>query len=196
MPSDIIIFEAEYIAELVSGMNSACELMSEAVQSLKQASLHEGWKCKECVRISGELDDLNVRLGRLDEGVNETARVLGGSVSRFASLETSYKTQAKGLSDELTQNHGYSGTVHTDSSGNGGSGRGGRSGGHVPRGGRGGESNSSSQHDGSGSGSLSDQGNTSGRGTSSMASSAGGAGVIISGNVKTASESESSLSKP
>ena len=118
MPSNIIIFEAEYISELVSSMNSACEFMSEAVQSLKQASLHEGWKCKECAVISENLDDLNVRLGRLDEGVNETARVLGGSVSRFTSLETSYKSQAKELSDDLTENHGYAGTVHTDPSEN------------------------------------------------------------------------------
>lgn len=117
MPSNIIIFEAEYISELVSSMNSACELMSEAVQSLKQASLHEGWKCKECARISSELDDLNIRLGRLDEGVNETARLLGGSVSRFTSLEASYKSQAKELSDDLTQNHGYPGEVHTGPSG-------------------------------------------------------------------------------
>lgn len=117
MALNIIIFEAEYVYELVSSMNSACDLMSEAVQSLKQASLHEGWKCKECARISSELDDLNIRLGRLDEGVNETARVLGGSVSRFTSLEASYKSQAKELSDDLTQNHGYPGEVHTGPSG-------------------------------------------------------------------------------
>lgn len=117
MPSNIIIFEAEYVSELVSSMSSACELMSEAVQSLKQASLHEGWKCKECTRIASELDDLNLRLGRLDGGVNDTARVLGGSVNRFTSLEASYKSQVKEISDNLTQNHGFAGEVHTDPSG-------------------------------------------------------------------------------
>ena len=39
MPSNIIIFEADYVTELVSSMNSACELMSEAVQSLKHVIL-------------------------------------------------------------------------------------------------------------------------------------------------------------
>ena len=196
MPSNIIIFEADYVTELVSSMNSACELMSEAVQSLKQASLHEGWKCKECANITENLDDLNLRLGRLDEGVNETSRVLGGSVSRFTSLEASYRNQAEGLSEDLTQKHGYSGTVITDpsesanSSGNAG---------NTASGGKAGASKSSA---GSQSGSNSESnrtgnntGSASGGRASSMASSAGGAGVIISGNKASAgtSESESSL---
>lgn len=194
MPSNIIIFEADYVTELVSSMNSACEFMSEAVQSLKQASLHEGWKCKECARISENLDDLNLRLGRLDEGVNETARVLGGSVSRFTSLEESYKNQAKGLSEDLTQKHGYSGTVHTDQSENanssGNAGNAANAG--KNSGGKAGASNSSA-----GSQSGNNTGSASGGRASSMASSAGGAGVIISGNkasmTASGAESESSL---
>ena len=117
MPSNIMIFDADYISELTSAMNEACELVGEAVASLKKASLHEGWKCKECTRISENLDDLNLRLGRLDQGVNETVRVLGGSVSRFAELEAKYETQANSLSDDLRTNYGYSGSMHESSTG-------------------------------------------------------------------------------
>lgn len=119
MPSNLIIFDADYISELTSAMNEACELVDDAVSSLKKASLHEGWKCKECARISENLDDLNLRLGRLDKGVNDTVRVLGGSVSRFAELEAKYETQANNLSDELRENYGYSASVHESSVGEG-----------------------------------------------------------------------------
>ncbi len=115
MPANLIIFDADYISTLTSRMNEACMLVDEAVAALKQASLHEGWKCKENARISSEIDDLNIRLGRLDEGVNETVRVLGGSVSRFAELESKYETQANSLSDELTTNHGFQASTHESS---------------------------------------------------------------------------------
>ena len=115
MPSNLMIFDSEYISELTKAMNEACELVGEAVASLKKASLHEGWKCKECTRISENLDDLNLRLGRLDEGVNETVRVLGGSVSRFAELEAKYESQANNLSEELRASHGYTASVHESS---------------------------------------------------------------------------------
>ena len=116
MPSNVIIFDAEYIAELTSNMNKACSLMGEAVSSLKRASLHEGWQCKECVTISDNLLDLNSRLGRLDEGVNETTRILGGSISRFAELEAKYKTQAESLSEELRGNYGFTASGYSGSS--------------------------------------------------------------------------------
>lgn len=117
MPSTLLIFDAEYVSELTSRMNTACELMADAVNSLKSASNHDNWKCKERTQILDSFDNLNVKLGRLDAGVNETTRILGGSVVRFASLESQYESQANGLSDELTNNHGYSGTVHTDNGG-------------------------------------------------------------------------------
>ena len=117
MPSNLLIFDAEYVSELTSRMNTACELMADAVNSLKSASNHDNWKCKERTQILDSFDNLNVKLGRLDAGVNETTRILGGSVARFASLESQYESQANGLSDELTNNHGYSGTVHTDNGG-------------------------------------------------------------------------------
>lgn len=116
MPSNTIIFDAGYVSELVSGMNIACELMSEAVSSLKKASLHEGWKCKECTRISESIDDLNERLGRLDNGINETTRILTGSVGRFEGLEARYASQADTLSEDLRENHGYKADVHESSS--------------------------------------------------------------------------------
>ena len=119
MPSNLIIFDADYISELTNAMKEACELVDEAVSSLKKASLHEGWKCKECTRISENLDDLNLRLEKLDQGVNETMRVLGGSISRFAELESKYEAQANNLSDELRENYGYSASVHESSIGQG-----------------------------------------------------------------------------
>ena len=114
MPANLLIFDSEYVAELTSGLNRACELMAEAVSSLKSASNHDGWKCKERTRILESFENLNTRLGRLDNGVNETTRILGGRVAEFEALERQYESQADLLSDDLTNNHGYSGTVHTD----------------------------------------------------------------------------------
>ena len=114
MPSNLIIFDAEYVAELTSRMNTACDLMAEAVSSLRSAQSHENWKCKERNRIIESFDELNQKLGRLDTGVNETTRILGGSVSRFAALESQYESQAEGLSDELTNNYGFRATVRSE----------------------------------------------------------------------------------
>ena len=116
MPANLLIFDADYVSELTANMNMACGLLAEAVSSLKSASNHENWKCKERAKIIEDFDELNLKLGRLDTGVNETTRVLGRSVSRFAALENKYDAQANSLSDELTSNHGFSATVHTEDS--------------------------------------------------------------------------------
>ncbi len=113
MPANILIFDADYVAELTAKMNIACELMEAAVSSLTSASNHENWKCKERERILEEFGELNVKLDRLNTGVNETTKVLRGSVSRFANLETQYDSQANSLREELTGNFGFSATVHT-----------------------------------------------------------------------------------
>lgn len=113
MPANLLIFDSDYVSELTARMNIACELMSEAVSSLKSASCHENWKCKERTRILADFDELNLKLGRLDSGVKQTTKILGESVSRFASLESKYESQAGGLFDELTSNYGFSGTVHS-----------------------------------------------------------------------------------
>lgn len=113
MPANLLIFDADYVSELTTRMNLACDLFAEAVSSLKSASNHESWKCKERARITESFDELNLKLDRLDTGVNETTRILGGSVSRFAALENQYDSQANSLSDELTSNYGFSATVRT-----------------------------------------------------------------------------------
>ena len=92
-------------------MKIACQLVAEAVSSLKSASNHDKWKCKERTRILEDFDKLNEKLGRLDTGVNATTKALGESVNQFAMLESKYNSQAENLSDELTSNHGYSATV-------------------------------------------------------------------------------------
>ncbi len=121
--ANLLIFDADYISELTSRMNTACDLMAQAVSSLKSAQAHDNWKCKERVRILEDFDELNLKLGRLDTGINETTRILGGSVSRFAALEQQYESQAENLSDELTSNHGFSASVtHGGSTGAGTSG--------------------------------------------------------------------------
>ena len=124
MPANLIIFDADYIAELTSRMNQACELLGSAVASLKNATNHNGWKCKERTQILENFGELNTRLDVLNEGVNETTRVLGGSVVRFEELEASYEAQAGGLSEDLQTNHGFSGTSYGTGGGSGGSGGG------------------------------------------------------------------------
>ena len=114
MPANLLIFDADYVAELTGRMKTACQLMAEAVSSLKSASNHDKWKCKERSRILEDFGRLNEKLGRLDTGVNATTKALGESVSQFAMLESKYNSQAETLSDELTSNHGYSATVRTE----------------------------------------------------------------------------------
>ena len=113
MPSSLIIFDSDYVHELNTRMNTACDLLSEAVTSLRNASNHDNWKCKERNMILEQFDELNQKLDRLNNGVNETTRILGRSVSRFASLESRYESQADSLSDELTSNHGFRASVRT-----------------------------------------------------------------------------------
>ena len=124
MSSNIIIFDADYVSELTSRMNTACELMADAVSSLRSASNHENWKCKERTQILDEFENLNKKLDRLDKGVNDTTRILGGSISSYEALESQYEAQAGALSEELTSNFGFSATVHTEgvSEGSGGTG--------------------------------------------------------------------------
>lgn len=117
MPANLLIFDADYISELTGRMNKACELLAGAVSSLRNAGNHDNWKCKERARIIESFDELNKKLQRLDTGVNETTRILGGCISRFASLETQYQAQADHLSDELTENHGFRATVRTPTGG-------------------------------------------------------------------------------
>ena len=113
MPANLLIFDADYVSELTARMNTACGLFAEAVMSLQGAVNHENWKCKERAVIADEFDELNQKLGRLDSGVNETTRILGGSVSRFSALESQYESQANDLSDELTSSHGFTASVRT-----------------------------------------------------------------------------------
>ncbi len=122
MPTNLIIFDADYIAELTSRMNQACELLGSAVASLKSATNHDGWKCKERTQILENFEELNTRLDVLNEGVNETTRVLGGSIVRFEELEANYEAQASGLSEDLQTNHGFSGTSYGPGGGSGGTG--------------------------------------------------------------------------
>lgn len=177
MASDTIIFEAAYVSELTEKMNAACALMGEAVQRLKKASLHEGWKCKECAKIAEQLTGLNARLGKLDGAVNEITRVLGGSVSRFEALEAEYASQAENISDYMRENHGYTASVYQPSTGGSASGSqdvatsGGASGTEAAAGVAGAVS-------------------AAGRGIASSVSSAGNVSVVISGTGQTASQGQ------
>ena len=114
--ANLLIFDADYVSELTAKMQQACDLMAQAVSSLKSAQNHDNWQCKERAYIIDNFDELNKRLDSLNTGVNETTRILGASVSRFAALEQQYESQAESLSDEITSNYGFSASVHTGGS--------------------------------------------------------------------------------
>ena len=200
MPSNMLIFDADYVSELTARMNSACELMASAVTSLKSASNHEGWKCKERTEILGFFDQLNDKLGRLDGGVNETTRILSGSVSRFASLEQQYESQAEGLSDEITGSFGFKGSVSGGNSGNGESG-GSSSGGQMPGGSSAGGGSSGGAHVAGETGGNTPHGagghggNAGGAGGGNIAGAAAGLGRSIMGGNKP-SENRPSENRP
>ncbi|MBQ7214908.1 MAG: hypothetical protein IJS39_02865 [Synergistaceae bacterium] len=114
--ANLLIFDADYVSELTAKMQQACDLMAKAVSSLKSAQNHDNWQCKERGIIIDNFDELNRRLDSLNTGVNETTRILGASVSRFAALEQQYESQAESLSDEITSNYGFSASVSTGGS--------------------------------------------------------------------------------
>lgn len=186
MPN-IITFDADYVAELVAKMNTACSLMAEAVESLRTASLHRGWKCKECRTITENLEGLNKRLGRLDTGVNETTRVLSNSVAKYAELEARYRRQSESLSEDLRNNYGFQASGYTPSGGGGsGSGTvGGGSSSPSPSGGSSGGGSSTPSGTGSGSGTPTPDPEKTGQnpGTPTTTPSGGGSGKTGGGNV-------------
>ena len=58
-------------------------MLEEAITMLKQASSHEGWKCPEIRNIRNSLSNINSKLGRINSGMESTARVLTNGMQRF-----------------------------------------------------------------------------------------------------------------
>ena len=111
MSANILVFDAQYIQEQVRTLRRSEQIIAEAVNMLKQASLHRGWKCPECNTINSRLDEISKYLGRLDRGITSTANALARSSERFAELESRSESQTQSLSNNLREKHGFTAFV-------------------------------------------------------------------------------------
>ena len=111
MPENTIIYDAEYLTEQSRILNEATELVSEAVKDFQKASLHEGWTCQECNKINESLNDVMLRLNRLNQGMIDTSAALSGELENFDELEIEAENQANNLSENLRENYGFEASV-------------------------------------------------------------------------------------
>lgn len=110
MSANQIVFDAEYTSQQVKNLERARSMLEEAIGILKKASAHEGWKCPEVRNISNGLGTINSRLGRLNSGMEVTARVLSNGMQRFQELESRSEMQVHSLSENLREKHGFTGS--------------------------------------------------------------------------------------
>ena len=108
MSANLIIFDPQYISEQVKNLDKVHDLIEQAVSDLKRASLHEGWKCRECNTINNNLDSVKSKLGKLNQGVSGTSQALNKGMNRFQELEARAETQTNNLSSDLKEKYGFS----------------------------------------------------------------------------------------
>ena len=72
MSANVIIFEGQYIADLIRNMDKAKQLTEEAMGIIKKANQHRNWKCKETTEINNSLDTISNRVQRLNIGMMRT----------------------------------------------------------------------------------------------------------------------------
>ena len=112
MPANIIVFDAEYTRQQVNNLNNAKRILEESISILKKANAHRSWRCPEVSRINDNLDSINKRLGRLNNGMSDTIRVLNIGVQRFQELESRAENQVNNLSVNLKEKHGVSASTY------------------------------------------------------------------------------------
>lgn len=110
MSANLIIFEGQYMADLIRNMNKAQQLTEEAMSVIKKANQHRNWKCKETTEISSSLDTISNRVQRLNTGIMRTTIALGNGLRAFHELEQRSETQANTLSSNLQNNYGFEAT--------------------------------------------------------------------------------------
>lgn len=110
MPANQIVFDTEYMSQQVKNLESARLTLEEAIRTLKQAGAHEGWRCPEVRNVRNRLDNIKSKLGRLNNGIGAAERALNNGIMRFIALEGSSVIQANSLSDNLREQHGFTGS--------------------------------------------------------------------------------------
>ena len=110
MSANLIIFEGQYMADLIRNMNKAKQLTEEAVSIIKKANQHRNWKCKETTEINSKLDLISDRVQRLNTGITDTTLALGDGLRAFHELEQRSESQANTLSNNLKNNYGFEAT--------------------------------------------------------------------------------------
>lgn len=110
MSANVIIFEGQYMADLMRNMDKAKQLTEEAMGIIKKANQHRNWKCKETAEINNNLDTISNRIQRLNTGIMRTNIALGKGLQAFHELEQRSETQASTLSSNLKNNYGFDAT--------------------------------------------------------------------------------------
>ena len=110
MSANLIIFEGQYMADLIRNMDKAKQLTEDAVNIIKKANQHRNWKCKETTEINSKLDIISSKVQQLNTGIMRTALALGGGLRSFTELEQRSETQANNLSNNLKESYGFEAT--------------------------------------------------------------------------------------
>ena len=111
MSANVIIFEGQYMADLIRNMNKAQQLTEEAVSIIKKANQHRNWKCMETAEINSKLDIISDRVQRLKTGITDTTLALGNGLRAFRELEQRSENQANTLSGNMRERYGFSASV-------------------------------------------------------------------------------------
>ena len=107
MSANMIVFDSDYTQQQVNNLNNAKQMLDEAIGILRKANDHRSWKCPEVSRINDSLDTINKRLGKLNNGMSDTIKVLNIGVQRFQELESRAENQVNNLSGNLKEKHGF-----------------------------------------------------------------------------------------
>ncbi len=113
MSANLITFDAQYMNSQADNLSRAASAVSEAVNSLRRASAHENWRCRECNVINDKLGEITSFLGRLNGGMEETAHVLKDGANRFTELENIAASQADNIAGDLKDKHGFNGSSYS-----------------------------------------------------------------------------------
>ena len=111
MSANVIIFEGQYMADLIRNMDKAKQLTEEAMNIIKKANQHRNWKCKETAEINDSLNTISNSVQKLNAGITDTALALGDGLRDFHELEQRSESQANGLSDNMRERYGFSASV-------------------------------------------------------------------------------------
>ncbi len=108
----VIRFDSEYMRSRAKIVTQAGEAVDDAIESLRKANRHDGWRCAERAEINKKLDEIKKRLEKIkDNAVTPVAAALSRGAEQFAELETRSVAQEKQIARQMREDFGYKPTA-------------------------------------------------------------------------------------